>query len=104
MLFASAAGHVGQLGPEWHLMRIDVKKAHIYGVCEEDAYVELPAEMAEEGKCAKLIHWLYGMRGAARGWEMDYQSRFWALGFAVGQHAPNLMYLPSRELRVVTRG
>jgi hypothetical protein len=34
----------------------------------------------------------------------ECQSHVEALGFAIGQHAPNLMYFPSREVRVVVHG
>ena len=52
------------------LLFIDVRKAHLNPICEEDVYVELPAEVGEsEGKCGKLKHWLYGFRPAAAAWE-----------------------------------
>ncbi len=46
---------------------IDVKKAHLYPLCEVDAYIELPEEAgAGPGTCGKLVHWLYGFRPAAQ--------------------------------------
>ena len=53
------------------LLFIDVRKAHLNGVCEEDVYVELLLEAGAPGKCGKLLRWLYGMRGAAQAWEKD---------------------------------
>ena len=37
----------------WTRMFIDIRNAHKYAICDdEEAYVELPLENAEEGKCA----------------------------------------------------
>ena len=48
------------------LLFIDARKAHLNPECLKDVYIELPAEAgAEEGKCGKLIYWLYGCREAA---------------------------------------
>eukprot|EP00973_Karenia_brevis_P073367 10191978-Karenia_brevis.AAC.1 len=55
------------------LMFIDVKKAHLNPVCEEDVYLELPEEChCPPGYCGKLVHWMYGMRGAAAASEKCY--------------------------------
>eukprot|EP00973_Karenia_brevis_P077023 10695622-Karenia_brevis.AAC.1 len=52
------------------LMFIDVKKAHLNPVCEEDVYLDLPEEChCPPGFCGKLVYWMYGMRGAAAAWE-----------------------------------
>eukprot|EP00969_Alexandrium_andersonii_P035946 1574373-Alexandrium_andersonii.AAC.1 len=34
---------------------IDVRKAHLHAFVDEDVYVALPPEVAETGKCAKLV-------------------------------------------------
>ena len=55
------------------LMLIDVKKAHLNGVCDrDDVFVELPSEAGAAGKCGRLLRWLYGMRGSASAWKADY--------------------------------
>ena len=62
-------------GIERKTMFLDVKKAHLAPLCEEDVYVELPEEAnVEEDKCGKLIHWLYGCRQAAQAWEEHYSN------------------------------
>ena len=65
LLFSLAASQVGEPRVR-KLLFVDATKAHVNGVCEVDAFIDLPPEAHEEGKCAKLKHWLYGMRPAAR--------------------------------------
>ena len=50
------------------LLFIDVRKAHLNGVCDQEVYVELPKEAEVEGKCGRLKRRLYGMRPAAQAW------------------------------------
>ena len=58
----------GKARDVWKVMFIDVKKAHLKATCEDPcAFVELPPEDSEEGKCGKLRRWLYGMRGELMG-------------------------------------
>ena len=52
------------------LLLIDARKAHLNSKCEEDVYIELPAECgAPPGTCGKLNNWLCGLRPAAAAWE-----------------------------------
>ena len=55
------------------LLFVDVRKAHLNAHCDrDDMYVQLPAEAeAKPGMCGRLLRWLYGMRGAAQGWEKN---------------------------------
>ncbi len=57
------------------MLVIDVRKAHLNGVCDQEVYVELPKEAEVEGKCGRLKRWLYGMRPASQAWEKDYSHR-----------------------------
>ena len=42
------------------LLFIDVKKAHLNPRCQQDVYIELPAEAeGGPGMCGKLIFWLW---------------------------------------------
>ena len=44
------------------LLFIDVKKAHLNPRCQQDVYIELPAEAeGGPGMCGKLNFWLYGL-------------------------------------------
>ena len=89
----------------WKLMFVDVKKAHLYGECTDPcAYVELPPEDAEDGMCGKLRRWLYGMRGAASGWEQEYGKKFEADGYIKGVSAPTVMAYKERRLACVVWG
>ena len=73
----------------WKLLFIDVKKAHTYADCNDPkAFIELPPEDCEKGMRGELKRWLYGMRGAAQGWEQEYGRRFVDNGFVLGETAP----------------
>ena len=69
------------------MMFIDVRKAHLNAPCDqEDLYVKLPPEAgAPERICARLKRWLYGMRGAAQGWEDEFTTKMQSLGFVNGR-------------------
>eukprot|EP00973_Karenia_brevis_P033945 4684079-Karenia_brevis.AAC.1 len=64
-------------------MFIDVKKAHLNAVCEEDVYLELPEECnCPPVFCGKLTYWMYCMRGTAAAWEKCYAEKFSSVGFS----------------------
>lgn len=73
--------------PQMKLMFIDVRKAHLNAKCDrEDVYVALPPGAgAKTGTCGRLIRWLYGMRGAAQGWEHEFTNKLQEIGFRPGK-------------------
>ena len=87
------------------LLFIDVCKAHLNGICEQDdVYVQLPEEAGAEGKCGRLRRWLYGMRGAAQGWEDDYVKKLLGVGFKRGRAAATTFFNPTSGVRCVVHG
>jgi len=86
------------------LMFIDVKKAHLNGVVDDDqyVYVQLPEEAG--GGVARLRRWLYGTRPAGAAWEEDYSGRLVAAGFRRGRAASTVFFNPVSGLRVVVWG
>ena len=50
----------------------DVSRAHFYGVCERDVYVEPLAELHRPGLLAKLNKTMYGTQDASNAWQ-----KFW---------------------------
>ena len=57
MLLQALALLVHELG---HAPLIDTKKTHTHAVCDDASlHIELPPQNSEEGKCAKLMRWLY---------------------------------------------
>ena len=108
LMFRMVAGVRGQRRKkglaEVKLMFIDVRKAHLNAVCEEEEWVQLPEEFWEHGRYARLKRWLYGMRKAAAGWEEDYAKRMVAEGFKRGRGAPTVFYNQRTEVRVVVHG
>ena len=71
LMFRMVAGVRGQRRrkglAEVKLMFTDVRKAHMNAMCEDEEWVQLPEEIWEHGRYAKLKRWLYGMRKAAAG-------------------------------------
>ena len=84
---------------------IDVKKAHLIPKCDEDVYVDLPAEAgAGNDECGKLLYWLYGCRRAGQAWEDHYSDVLVAAGFRRGKASPVIFYHPVRDLWCVVHG
>ena len=69
LMFRMVAGMRGQRRrkglSEVKLMFIDVRKAHLNAVCDEEEWVELPEAFWKWGRYAKMKRWLYDMRKAA---------------------------------------
>jgi len=62
MLISRAATRRGD-GRRRKLMFIDAKKAHLNPECDDDVYIELPAECGEKpAMCGKPNFWVYGFR------------------------------------------
>lgn len=93
-----------RLGRIKKVMMIDIGKAHLYAPIKGDVYVELPPERAEEGKCAKLLYTLYGMRTAASSWEGEYTKTLVEAGFVAGRANACTFFHPHREIRIVVHG
>ena len=89
---------------EVKLMFIDVRKAHLNAICDEEEWVELPAEFWRWGRFARLRRWLYGMRKAAAGWEEDYSRRLAEVGFKRGRGAPTVFVNEKTGVRLVVHG
>ena len=88
------------------VMLIDVKKAHLYGMVKEgeEAYIQLPGEAGQEGRCGRLRRWLYGMRPAAGAWEDEYSEKLEAMGFKKGKAVPTAFYNEEKRVRCVVHG
>ena len=104
MAAARMKGKGTRRGKKMKIMFIDVRKAHLNGVCNEEVYVELPEEAEAPGKCGKLKRWLYGMRGAAQGWERNYTEKFEGEGLKSGKSTTAVFYNEQTETRVVVHG
>ena len=87
------------------LLFLDVRKAHLNGVCDVDAYVVLPEEAGElPGKVGKLRHWLYGFRPAGHAWEKDYSDKFESIGMMKGKASSVLFFNKTSGLMCVVHG
>ena len=86
-------------------MFIDVRKAHLIPLCEDDVYIDLPEEAGcREDECGKLVHWMYGCRKAGQAWEDHYAGVLVRAGFRRGEASPVSFYHPDRELWCVVHG
>ena len=84
---------------------IDVKKAHLYPLCDQDVFIELPKEAgAGPGACGKLVHWLYGFRPAAQAWENHYAGNLREIGFKRGTMSPVSFWNESKEVACLVHG
>ena len=96
---SNGTGKMTQRGKAMKLMMVDVRKAHLNAKCNrDDVYVALPEEAkAGLGMCGRLLRWLYGMRGAAQGWELEFCKKLESVGFARGKSSPVVLYRESDE-------
>ena len=72
LLMKVARGHKAGNANIRKVMFLDISKAHLYAPMVDEEFVEFPPERRKEGKCARLIYTLYGMRTAAGNWEKEY--------------------------------
>ena len=86
-------------------MYLDVKKAHLEPLCEQDVYVDLPAEAeVRDDECGKLVHWLYGCRPAAQAWEEHYSALLGGGGFRRMRSVPVAFVHEKLDLMGVVHG
>ena len=83
---------------------LDISRAHFNGVPAEDTFVELPPERRRDGVCGKLVSNLYGTRGAAVAWEVDYSGNMEKWGFLRGVASPCIFMHSTRRLMVIVHG
>ena len=86
------------------VMFIDISKAHLYAPMLEEDFVEYPPERHKEGKCARLLNTLYGMRSAASNWEKEYSATLEEKAFRPGQATAVAFYNEERDVRIVVHG
>ena len=68
----------------------DVSRAHFYGVCERDVYVEPPSELHRPGLVAKLNKTMYGTQDASNAWQKLWGEHLRSDGFELGASNPAL--------------
>jgi hypothetical protein len=106
MAAAKLKGNFTRDGKKMKLMFIDVRKAHLNAACDkEHMYVSLPEEAgAPPGTCGRLLRWLYGMRGAAQGWETEFGDKLVGIGFTKGRSTPVVFHRESDDTSLVVHG
>ena len=87
------------------MLFVDVKKAHLVPVCNEEVYIELPKEAnCAHDECGKLVHWLYGCRKAGQAWEDHYAEVLAQAGFERGTASPVTFWHARRMMWCVVHG
>ena len=76
---------------------LDVKRAFLYGLIEEEIHVELP----DAGVRGKLVKAMYGTRSAPLQWQKVAREKMKALGFHACVTVPCMYYLQGRDVFVV---
>ena len=86
------------------IMFLYISKAHLYAPMLDEEFEELPPEKWKEGKCARLIYTLYGMRTAASNWEKAYSKTMEEVGFQPGRATVVAFFHPERDIRIIVHG
>ena len=60
---------IDKRGQNLVLAVFDVSRAHFYGVCKRDVYVELPSELHRPGLVGKLNKTMHGTQDASNAWQ-----------------------------------
>ena len=80
---------------KWELHQMDVKKAFLNGVIEEEVYIEQPQGFEVEDRrthVCKLKKALYGLKQAPRAWYGRIDSVLTSLDFTKSKADPNLYF------------
>jgi len=72
----------------WRPQQLDIKAAFLYGVLQEEIYMQLPEGSSEEGKCAKLNKCIYGLKQSPREWYYRLVAFLTPFGFVVSSFDP----------------
>ena len=89
------------------LMYADVSRAYFYAKAVRPVYVRLPEEdtgPGDEGRCGKLMMSMYGTRGAALNWALEYGSTLRAAVYEQGRSNPCLFYNSKLDVAMMVHG
>ena len=104
LLMKVARGHkVGNANIR-KVMFLDISKTHLYALMLDEEFVEFPPEGRKEGKCARLIYTLYGMRTAASNWGKECSKTLEEVGFHPGRATVVVFFHPTRDIRIIVHG
>ena len=80
---------VDKRGRKLALAVFDVSRAHFYGVCERDVYVQPPPELHRPGYVAKLKKTMYGTQDASNAWQRQWGEQLSNKGYTLGASNPS---------------
>ena len=89
---------VAEMG--WKIHQMDVKKAFLNGILEEEVYIEQPQGFevfGRESHVCRLRKTLYGLKQAPRAWYSKIDSYLQQLGFEKSEVDPYIYYLVDGE-------
>ena len=96
-----------EAGPQDPVLKLelrDVSRAHFNGRPLKPTYVQLPPERRKPGVCGRLVSNMYGMRGAAAAWEVDYADNMQKWGFSRGMASTCVFMHTVRRMMVIVHG
>jgi len=84
----------------WEIEQLNVKTAFLYGILDEDVYVEMPIDYFEENLVCKLNKALYGLKQAPRVWFRTLTKFLVSLGYHVVRENPSVYRNPETGIFV----
>ncbi|KAI0991228.1 hypothetical protein K3495_g16959, partial [Podosphaera aphanis] len=72
----------------WKPRQLDIKTAFLYGILDEDIYMELPEGYRVENHVAKLKRCIYGLKQSPREWYFRLTEHIIPFGFAPSHFDP----------------
>ena len=92
-------------GRERKSMHLDKKKAHVIPLCEQDVYVELPAEAeVQEGRVRQVDPLVVWVQTGGQAWEEHYSALLKEHGFQRLRSVPVAFVHENRDLMGVVHG
>ena len=106
MTFAGGAFEKRGTKDEQKMMFIDVRKAHLNGVVDDQAWVLVDRllDYHAYSRFARIRRLLYGMRKSALLLEKNYAEKLATVGFKGSRAVPKTFHNPATKVRVVVHG
>lgn len=84
----------------WIPQQMDVNSAYLYGILEEEIYMELPPVFRTSGKCVKLCKCIYGLKQSGREWYACISNSLRQKGFDTTNFDPCVFVHPTENAYV----
>ena len=84
---------------DWDIESLDVKTAFLYGLLDEEIYMEQPEgfKIGSSNQVYRLLHALYGLKQAALAWNKELHKSLLKLGFKFSKSDPGVYYYQDKS-------